>query len=289
MMKNILVTGASGKTGKAIVSALSVAGFSVTAFTHKQIYSNELLKAGAASVKIGDLRSEADLQDALHNQQGIYHICPNMTADEFAIGKNIIHLCQEQSVNRFVFHSVLHPQVQSMPHHWQKLQVEEELLQSKLAYTILQPSAYMQNILGYRDSILQGVFPMPYSTKARISLVDIRDVARVAARAFADDSMIYGIYELAGTLPLSQDEVAVILSEVLHRSVAARQLDQTVWYEDVVRKNMPAYTRDTLLSMFKYYDKCGLAGSPAVLTCLLGQKPITIDQFILDELLNHVS
>ena len=175
MIKNILVTGASGKTGKAIVSALSNSGFSVTAFTHKQIYTDELLQAGAACVIIGDLRSEADLRNALHNQQGIYHICPNMTADELAIGQQIIRLSQSQSVNRFVYHSVLHPHVPSMAHHWQKLQVEDELFQSKLAYTILQPTAYMQNILGYRDSILQGVFPMPYSTSARISLVDIRE------------------------------------------------------------------------------------------------------------------
>ena len=84
--------------------------------------------------------------------------------------------------------------------------------------------------------------------------------------------MINGIYELAGTHPLSQDEVAGVLSEILNRPVVAQQLDQQTWYEDAVRKNMPNYTRDTLLSMFKYYDQFGLAGSPRHLNLSFRQK-----------------
>ncbi len=285
---HILVTGASGKTGNAVIASLNNAGFFVTAYTHKESYREELHSIGAQSVIVGDMRKSADLAMALHGQQGIYHICPNMTPDEFEIGKNIIHLCQEAGCQRFVYHSVLHPQINTMPHHWQKMLVEEELFKSKLRYTILQPTAYMQNILGYRKSILEGVFPMPYSVEARISLVSLIDVAAVAAKAFSDDKMVFGIYELVGTDPLSQMEVAEVLARNLAIPVRAVETDKESWYQDALFKKMPEYARETLMAMFRYYDHYGLTGSSQAITFLLGRKPITIDQFLQDEfILNH--
>jgi hypothetical protein len=35
---------------------------------------------------------------------------------------------------RLVYHSVLHPQTEQMPHHWHKLRVEEMLLESRLPW-----------------------------------------------------------------------------------------------------------------------------------------------------------
>ncbi len=193
MKQSILITGASGKTGKAVIARLASEGHQVYAFTHKRDYVDELLALGATDVRVGDLRSTSDLEKSLTGMDGIYHICPNMTSDEFEIGKNIIRLCANISVNRFVYHSVLHPHASQMPHHWQKLQVEEVLFKSKLDYTILQPTAYFQNILGYYDMILNGIYPMPYSTSARISLVDLRDVAAAVAKVFETPATIHGI------------------------------------------------------------------------------------------------
>ncbi len=51
-------------------------------------------------------------------------------------------------VTRFVYHSVLHPQIEAMPHHWQKMRTEEMLFAAGFELTVLQPTAYMQNILG---------------------------------------------------------------------------------------------------------------------------------------------
>ncbi len=53
---------------------------------------------------------------------------------------------QETALSHFVYHSVLHPQTEEMPHHWQKLRVEESLFRTHLPFTILQPCAYMQNL-----------------------------------------------------------------------------------------------------------------------------------------------
>ena len=283
MKHSILITGASGKTGKAVIAKLSSEGHRIFAFTHKEEYVKELIALGASGVRVGDLRSDIDLEISLTGMDGIYHICPNMTADEFEIGKNIIRLCGKHSVSRFVYHSVIHPHIRQMPHHWQKMQVEEELFKSKLDYTILQPTAYFQNIMGYVNMILDGVYPMPYSTSARISMVDLRDVAAAVAKVFESSITIHGIYEIVGTLPISQTEIARLLTASLKKPVQAVEMSKTDWQENARRSNMPEYTRETLLAMFEYYDKFGLEGSSLALTYLLGRNPITMEQFLLDE------
>ena len=81
----------------------------------------------------------------------------------------------------------LHPQIEEMPHHWNKLRVEEMLLRSGLDITILQPTAYMQNSLPEWDRMKRdGIFRVPYPIETRLSLVDLDDVAEVAALALTN-------------------------------------------------------------------------------------------------------
>ncbi|MFN8458488.1 MAG: NmrA family NAD(P)-binding protein [Anaerolineae bacterium] len=72
---------------------------------------------------------------------------PQHAPDEVAIGRAAIAVAKAAGGPRSVYHSVLHPHTEKMPHHWHKLRVEELLFESGLEWTILQPAAYMQNVL----------------------------------------------------------------------------------------------------------------------------------------------
>ena len=125
----------------------------------------------------------SDVRSALQGARAIYHICPNMSPDEVVIGKLVIEEANKAGVEHFVYHSVLHPQIEAMNHHWQKLRVEEIIFESGIPFTILQPAPYMQNLLANWDAITrEGVYRTPYPTGTRLSLVDLDDVAAVAAR-----------------------------------------------------------------------------------------------------------
>ena len=123
--KMILVTGAGGKTGRAVVSALAARGAQVRAFVRRAQDQAALRELGARDVVAGDLRQAADLERAAQGVRALYHICPNVHPDEVLIGRLAIAAAQAAGVEHFVFHSVLHPQTESMPHHWNKLRVEE--------------------------------------------------------------------------------------------------------------------------------------------------------------------
>src|SRR5690606_34210295 len=102
-------------------------------------------------------------------------------------------------------------QTEEMPHHWNKLRVEAWLFESGLDYTILQPAAYMQNVLGnWRRLIEEGVYAVPYPAETRMSLVDLQDVAEVAATVLTDPGHTGAIYELAGPEALTQTQIATI-------------------------------------------------------------------------------
>ena len=86
----------------------------------------QALKAlGAAEVTVGDMRDRSTMAAAMRGVQAVYHICPNMSRDELAMGKTALLAARSSGVEHFAYHSVLHPQVQAMPHHWQKMRVEE--------------------------------------------------------------------------------------------------------------------------------------------------------------------
>ena len=266
----ILITGAGGKTGKAVIKALSRYQEPVCALVRHPEQVTILTSLGAQQVIIGDMCDPLFMDKVFSGMRVVYHICPNMSPNELQIAENAIGSACRAGLEQFVYHSVLHPQVEAMPHHWLKMRVEECLFSSGLHYTILQPGAYMQNILAYWESITQrGVYAVPYNLSARLSYVDLEDIAEVASRVILQPGHSEAIYELAGPETLSQFEVAKIIAEVSGRPVEARMENRFEWEKKMRAANMNPFAVETLLKMFAYYENNGLVGSPKVLEWLL--------------------
>jgi NAD(P)H dehydrogenase (quinone) len=202
-----------------------------------------------------------------------------MRPDEADIGKLVIDAARAEGVEHFICHSALHPQVEKMNHHWQKMRVEETIFESRLPFTILQPAPYMQNLLaGWKSIVDEGVLRVPYSVNAQFSFIDLEDVAAAASTVLSEPAHTYATYELAGTFPLSHAGVAEILGLTLNRQVRAEREEIEAWRLRAGR--MSAYAVENLVKMFEYYDRWGLTGNPNVLTWLLQRKPASLESFI---------
>ena len=277
----ILVTGAAGKTGRAVIQALTAKGEAVRALVHRPEQVRLVEGVGAREVVVGDMRVQATVGQAAQGARAVYHICPNVSPDEVAIGQVAIAAARSAGVKHFVYHSVLHPQVEAMPHHWQKLRVEEKLFESGLSCTILQPAAYMQNVLAHWDQIVeQGVYPVPYAVETRLGMVDLEDVAEAAAAVLTEPGHAGAVYELAGTDVLSQVEVATILGQQLGRPVRAEAVSLETWERRARESGLGDYQVETLVKMFRYYERYGFWGNPRVLSWLLGRPPTTFAAFV---------
>lgn len=276
----ILITGAAGKTGRAVVGALAARGAAVRAYVRCEAQVAVVQEAGAGEVRVGTLDDVAALTDAARGAGAIYHICPNVSPHEVAFGEAAIAAAQAAGVRRFVLHSVLRPAIAAMPHHWAKLGVEERLFASGLEVTVLQPAPYMQNLLaGWRRIVEEGVYRVPYSVDARLSMVDLDDVGTAAALVLTQAGHGQASYELVGTPPLSAEDVAAALSRALGRPVRAEAQPIPAW-EAGPGASLAAEARAALVAMFRYYDRHGLPGNPQALGWLLGRAPGSLDEFV---------
>ena len=276
----ILITGAGGKTGKAVIKALVARGATVRAFVRSHAHEATLKAIGVAEIVIGRMDDADSVARAARGAEAIYHICPNVSPHEMAFAKTLVIAATQIAVPRLVYHSVLHPQIEAMPHHWAKLRVEEMLFSSTLDVTILQPTAYMQNSLAQWNLMTrEGLYRVPYPVETRLSLVDLDDVAEAAALVLLDAGHSGATYELVGAAPLSQIEIAQTFGRALKRPVLAAAESIEDWDRRARGTGLDDYARETLIRMFQAYARDGLRGNSNVLGWLLGRPPNSLAAF----------
>jgi NAD(P)H dehydrogenase (quinone) len=276
----ILVTGAGGKTGVAVLKALVARGATVRAFARSSSHRAALNAIGVHDIMVGEMNDPRAWLQAVRGTSAVYHICPNMSPKELPYATAVVAAAITDGIGRLVYHSVLHPQLEAMPHHWAKLRVEEMLFSSGLDITILQPTAYMQNSLAEWDRMAgDGIYRVPYPVDTRLSLVDLNDVAEAAALVLTEAGHSGASYELVGTAPMSQIEIAETFGHALQTDVRAEAEPIEVWNRRAHNAGTGDYQRETLTKMFQAYARDGLKGNPNVLGWLLKRPPTSLATF----------
>ena len=235
--------GSSGKTGRAVCTALDDVGIEVRALTRADV----------------NLETGEGLASAFADCSVVYHMAPNLHPLEIEIAKNVLTAAKAAGVEKLIFHSVLQPQISVMPHHFAKSRVEELVIASGLKWAILQPGAYAQNL----TALIVGA--LPYRATAPFSFVDLRDVSRAAVRLIMDEETCFGTFEAAGPIT-NVGEVSAALE--WHCS----EVSLAEWRTR--NGTLPSYQFECLTAMFAYYDEYGLVGSSVTLTELIGREPI---------------
>src|SRR4029077_3940107 len=103
--------------------------------------------------------------------------------------------------------------------------------------------------------------PRSLSGRDRVSLLDLADLADAAAVVLMNDGHAGATYELAGTRPLSQAEVAAAIGAALGRDVRAEAETVDAWEARARAAGAGEHERSTLAAMFRYYAQHGLAGN----------------------------
>lgn len=275
----ILITSAGGKTGRAMIAAFAASGEPVRAMMRRSDADDELRALGAAEIFHGDLANPADAAAAAQGCRAIYYICPNMIENEKEIGDSIIAAAKSANVERLVFHSVLHTQIQALKHHWNRLFVEEAIIESGVPFSILQVGSYYQNMLpGWSKMLETGVHAMAYEVDAPMSLVDLDDVSEAAIRVLNDPGCANGIFEICGPV-ITLTEKAEILTRVLGQQIEARKLSPEQAVAHAAHMGVAAFGQDCMRRMFAHYDTHGLVGSPRILEWILGRPPADFETF----------
>jgi predicted SnoaL-like aldol condensation-catalyzing enzyme len=153
---------------------------------------------------------------------------------------------------------------------------------SGLGFTIIRPNSFLQNILAYIAPSIrtQGQF---YSATgvARFSYLDIRDIAKVAAKIMMAPSAHAGrVYELNGPEPLTNSALAERISRVAGRHVQCVDIPEEAQRELMMGLGMPTWQVEALLELQRYYTGGQGGAVTDTLRNLLGTEPRTIDRFL---------
>ena len=276
----ILVTGASGTVGKAVLAEVAQSGA-----PHRAMYRSKADAAkasGGTETVIADFADKASLAAALRGIESVYLVC-SPVRELVELEGNAIDACVAAGVRRVVLNSALGAAdfPKSFPS-WHR-KVEDKLKSTKMAYCIIRPNSFSQNVLTYNSPSIreQGAF---YGSlgNARISYVDVRDIAAVVAKALRGGEHDGKIYELNGPEALTNADLAEKISR--HAGVPVRYVDIP---EDAQRKamldqGMPEWQVTALIDLQSYYTG-GQGGSvDTVLEKLLGRPPVKKDQFLAE-------
>jgi uncharacterized protein YbjT (DUF2867 family) len=271
----IVVTAAGGATGAAVVRGLWSRGHRVRAVVGRSQPRPELT-ALSADVVAADLTDADGVERLLEGADALYLIWPNFDPAEAAGATALLAAARRAGVGRVVYHSVLRPQARVMPHHAAKDRVEEALDASGLAWRVLQPCAYADNLDGQlADVATSGRFRSPWGLERGQSLVDLRDVAEAAVVLLTEDGLDGGTFEAAGPEPLTAPRIARLMSERLGREVVA--VDTA---PDGPVPPPEQYAARCSRLMFDHYRAHGFTGSPRVLEALLGRPARTFAEHL---------
>lgn len=279
----ILVTAANGNQGKRLVPRLLAAGHRVRASVQTEASADAIRRAGVADVVVGDLADPDVLVRAVRGAEKVYHVGPTLSPSERAIGFAMVDAARAEGVRHFVMSSVLHSITTDLVQHEVKRDIEEHLLSSGLEFTILQPTNYM---LAHRlkPAFEHGVFELSWSLGRKQSLVEIGDIAEVAAIVLGDSERHAGAtYELASAGRFTAYELAAIISTVLGRPIEAREIDVDTFAERMLADAEPAtkvYEIRAMRAISARYSSNDFVGNPNVLTWLLGRPPTSFEHWV---------
>jgi uncharacterized protein YbjT (DUF2867 family) len=275
----VLVTGATGNTGRALVDALTSRGAPVRAMVRTEADRSRL--PGDVPVVAADFDDPASLAATLEGAGRAYLVTPS---SERAAEQQcrFADLAAKAGVRHLVVLSQLaadeHSPVRFLRYH---AAVERHVRGLGIPYTFLRPNLYFQGLLAFARSIsAEGRFYAPIGD-ATVSAVDVRDIAAVAAIMLTEPGHEGATYTLTGPEPVTHAQIAAALTAALGRDIAFIDVPPEA-FADSLREILPPWQVQGLLEDYAHYRRGEAAFvSPAVAE-ITGRPPTDVRQFARD-------
>lgn len=278
----ILITGATGSIGTELTKILSAQGVSFKAMVRSVEKAKEMAAMPGVTLVPGDFNDNASLDNAL---QGIQKAFLLTNSSEHAEQQQLrfVNAAKKAGVKHIVklsqWAADAHSPVRFLRYH---AVVEAAIKASGITYTFLRPNLFMQGFLGFKGSIaLTGKF-FASAGDAKISLIDIRDIAAVAAAALTGPEHESKVYDLTGPEVLTHQQLADIFSRVLGRKILFIDVPGDAMKEALLNVGFPEWQADGLLEDYAHYRLDEASALTPDVAHVTGREPRTFEQFVKD-------
>lgn len=283
MTRRILITGATGTTGRPATELLLQQGFEIRAFVHSVDERSDKLKALGADVVVGDLLDLDSVKIALQGVNAAYFVYP-IRPGLIEATAYFAHAAREAGLDGIVNMSQISAREDSKSQaardHW----IAERLFDwCGVPVTHIRPTFFAEwltyphnrNHIIERDVISQAL------GQGRHAPIAAKDQARLIAAIVADPAPHKGqIYKLSGPVELDQADIAQAVGEVIGRPVGYEPITIEAYRKRLEAGNMPAFLIQHLCAVAQDYQDGIFAGTDEVIGRITGKRPMTVQDFV---------
>jgi uncharacterized protein YbjT (DUF2867 family) len=258
----ILVIGGRSKIGSALLESLIAREQRVRAL----VRAGEPTEAMPTAVEVvtGDLADAGSLTSAMAGIEQVF-LLSSPHRDAVSWHRNAIDAARQAGVGLLVRSSILGADRDSPAEFVNAhTRCDRYLEESGLEHVILRPNLFLQNI---PESTIPSIGPDGNfyldAGDARISMVDTRDVAEVAAVVLTEPGHAGARYNVTGPEALSYEDVAAKLSQTLSRKVTYVDAPDEAVREALLGLGLDEWFVGALVGLYQDYRRSGTDGYAA--------------------------
>lgn len=272
----ILVTGATGTIGTALVGALRARGADLTVMSSRPGTAVD----GVRTVT-GNFADPASLARAFAGIDTLFLLLP-LVPGKLQLARHAVQAARDAGVRHIVRSSGAGADPGS-PVSIARLQgeIDQMVIDSGIAYTLLRPNSFMQNWVTFNaQAVRAGTHFAPHGSGAA-SLVDARDIGEAAAAVLADPDAHAGrIYTLTGPRALTDDEQVALIGAAIGRPVTHVDVPDAAAAEAMRAGQVPEVMIDWLMSLNHVVRQGWAAGVTDEVSALTGHAPRRFEDFV---------
>jgi uncharacterized protein YbjT (DUF2867 family) len=276
----ILVTGATGRIGVELIKRLSERGEHTRAFVRDQSRGQAIALPGIEFAQ-GDFNKPATFDAALEGVDRLFLLIPS-SANVEEQQRKFVDAARRSKVR----HIVKLSQLQADKNAAGRFQrdhgaVENHIVRSGISHTFLRPNLFMQGLLNFRSTISEGAF-YAAAGSAKISIVDVRDIASVAVRVLTEPGLEGKVYDITGPEALTHADMAEQLSRALGKRISYVDIPREAMRDALLGVGLPAWQAEGVVEDYDLYRRGEAAMITSTVQAVTGRKPISFFQFAQD-------
>jgi uncharacterized protein YbjT (DUF2867 family) len=250
----VLVTGATGTTGRPLVRFLEGRRMRVRAMLRPDA-DPARLKDSRATIVRGDFADPESLSAALDGVTSAYLVTPSSAeaaAQQISFAERAAAAGVSHIVKLSQFAADEASPVRFLRYH---AQVEHRIRELGIGYTFIRPNLFFQGLLGFAPLIAKtGRFFAPIGD-ARVSAVDVRDIAAVATVALTESGHVGKTYTLTGPAAITHAEMARAIGAAAKREVTFVDVPPEQFAAALTQLKMPSWQIEGLLEDYEHYRR----------------------------------
>ena len=278
----ILITGATGANGTELTKLLASRGVPVRAMVRSLDDAGNIAGLPGVELVVGDFDQPQTLVRALQGVERAFMLT-NSTERAEAQQRAFVEAAQRTGLRHLVklsqYAADEDSPVRFLRYH---AAIERAVRDAGIAYTFLRPNLFMQGLLGFSTTIKAGSRFFAAAGDARISVVDVRDNAAVAAAALTGPGHEGKTYTLTGPEALTHAEMATGISGAVGRPVAFVDVPPDAMCDALLGMGMPPWQADGLVEDYAHYRRGEASAIAAGVQDATGQPPRSFGDFARD-------